>query len=162
MKILMIDNYDSFTYNLVQIVKENSKAKIDVLRNDEIKMEKNPSPAMSVLGIKPLIFDRKTIVKQIYPGSTAQLAGIMMEDQIVAINGTKVRENLDELLNCFQNTDLTISVMRMGRSVTLQCPELNKSWFPLYKLSKAKVPSNLQKRVFKNWCGYNWDDVIFE
>lgn len=39
MKLLMIDNYDSFTYNLVQLVRENSDFEIDVFRNDEISIE---------------------------------------------------------------------------------------------------------------------------
>ena len=39
MKILVFDNYDSFTYNLVQMIKEQSNAKVDVFRNDEIPLE---------------------------------------------------------------------------------------------------------------------------
>ncbi|HET8809845.1 MAG TPA: aminodeoxychorismate/anthranilate synthase component II [Flavobacteriaceae bacterium] len=39
MKILVIDNYDSFTYNLVQLLRENSEAEISVFRNDEISLE---------------------------------------------------------------------------------------------------------------------------
>ena len=38
-KILIIDNYDSFTYNLVQYVKELTDAQVDVFRNDEISLE---------------------------------------------------------------------------------------------------------------------------
>jgi len=38
-KILIIDNYDSFTYNLVQYVKELTEAQVDVFRNDEIRLE---------------------------------------------------------------------------------------------------------------------------
>jgi len=37
-KILIIDNYDSFTYNLVQYVKELTNAQIDVYRNDAISL----------------------------------------------------------------------------------------------------------------------------
>lgn len=41
MKILVFDNYDSFTYNLVQLIKELSpKATVEVFRNDEIALEK--------------------------------------------------------------------------------------------------------------------------
>ena len=36
MKILVLDNYDSFTYNLVQYLQEQSDDPIDVLRNDEM------------------------------------------------------------------------------------------------------------------------------
>ena len=39
MKILILDNYDSFTYNLVQYVKELTGNKIDVIRNDKIELE---------------------------------------------------------------------------------------------------------------------------
>jgi anthranilate synthase component 2 len=39
MKILVFDNYDSFTYNLVQLIKEQSDASVDVFRNDEIPLE---------------------------------------------------------------------------------------------------------------------------
>lgn len=40
MKILVFDNYDSFTYNLVHLVKKIVTDKVDVFRNDEIPLEK--------------------------------------------------------------------------------------------------------------------------
>jgi len=39
MKILVLDNYDSFTYNLVHYLEELTGEKVDVFRNDEIPME---------------------------------------------------------------------------------------------------------------------------
>jgi len=39
--ILMIDNYDSFTYNLVQYLGELG-GKLVVFRNDKITLNKNP------------------------------------------------------------------------------------------------------------------------
>ena len=39
MKILILDNYDSFTYNLVQYVEEETGEAVDVFRNDEISLE---------------------------------------------------------------------------------------------------------------------------
>ncbi len=40
MKILVFDNYDSFTYNLVQLIKEiATTASVEVFRNDEIPLE---------------------------------------------------------------------------------------------------------------------------
>lgn len=40
MKILVFDNYDSFTYNLVHLVEKIVDDKVDVCRNDKIPLEK--------------------------------------------------------------------------------------------------------------------------
>ena len=39
MKILVFDNYDSFTYNLVHLVEKIIHQKVDVFRNDQITLE---------------------------------------------------------------------------------------------------------------------------
>jgi len=39
MKILVFDNYDSFTYNLVHLVEKITGEKTDVFRNDQIALE---------------------------------------------------------------------------------------------------------------------------
>ncbi len=40
MKILVFDNYDSFTYNLVHLVEKITGNKVDVYRNDAISLDK--------------------------------------------------------------------------------------------------------------------------
>ncbi|MFK7935376.1 MAG: aminodeoxychorismate/anthranilate synthase component II [Saprospiraceae bacterium] len=77
MKILVIDNYDSFTYNLVQYLMEiTGQTKIDVFRNDEITVEQvdeydtiilSPGPGVpSDAGIMPEVIktyaDKKNIL----------------------------------------------------------------------------------------------------
>ena len=39
-KILVFDNYDSFTYNLVHLVEKITHQKVDVFRNDQLPLEK--------------------------------------------------------------------------------------------------------------------------
>jgi anthranilate synthase/aminodeoxychorismate synthase-like glutamine amidotransferase len=50
--ILLIDNYDSFTYNLVQLI-EPMNQEVKVFRNDQIDMEGIHSAGPSVLMISP-------------------------------------------------------------------------------------------------------------
>jgi len=40
MQILVFDNYDSFTYNLVHLVEKITHSKVEVYRNDQIALEK--------------------------------------------------------------------------------------------------------------------------
>jgi len=39
MKVLLVDNYDSFTFNLVNILRKVKQVELEVVRNDEIKLE---------------------------------------------------------------------------------------------------------------------------
>jgi anthranilate synthase component 2 len=39
MKVLLLDNYDSFTYNLLHYLEMNDGVNVDVIRNDQIGME---------------------------------------------------------------------------------------------------------------------------
>ena len=39
MKLLVFDNYDSFTYNIVQLLREAGADDITVVRNDRIALE---------------------------------------------------------------------------------------------------------------------------
>jgi anthranilate synthase component 2 len=51
MKLLVIDNYDSFTYNLVQYFRELLGHPVDVLRNDQVGLER--AAAYDVLVFSP-------------------------------------------------------------------------------------------------------------
>ncbi len=68
MKVLILDNYDSFTYNLVQYVEEELQQEIDVFRNDQIDLEAvaaydliilSPGPGVPAeAGIMPALIKR--------------------------------------------------------------------------------------------------------
>ncbi len=75
MKILVLDNYDSFVYNLVYILKEFG-AKVDVFRNDKIALEEikkydkillSPGPGIpEEAGIMPQIIQEYAPEKSIF------------------------------------------------------------------------------------------------
>ena len=75
MKILVLDNYDSFTYNLVQYVREILGHKVDVFRNDAIELDEveafdkiilSPGPGLPKdAGIMPDLIRRYAPVKSI-------------------------------------------------------------------------------------------------
>ena len=64
MKILVLDNYDSFTYNLVHIVRALGYA-VDIFRNDKIALEDVKKYDKILLSPGPGIPDEAGIMKQV-------------------------------------------------------------------------------------------------
>jgi anthranilate synthase component 2 len=64
MKILVLDNYDSFTYNLVHYLEELTGEKVTVARNDEITIEQAAEYDRIVLSPGPGIPDEAGIMKE--------------------------------------------------------------------------------------------------
>ena len=48
--ILLIDNYDSFSYNLVQLIGSIAKDEIKVIRNDELSVDEVEALAPAYTG----------------------------------------------------------------------------------------------------------------
>ncbi|MCP3927497.1 MAG: aminodeoxychorismate/anthranilate synthase component II [Bacteroidetes bacterium] len=76
MKLLVLDNYDSFTYNLVQYIQEILETKVDVFRNDAISLDEvenfdvivlSPGPGVpSEAGIMPELINKYAPHKTIF------------------------------------------------------------------------------------------------
>lgn len=65
MKILILDNYDSFTYNLVHMVEKITGTYPDVYRNDEITLEEVGDYDLIILSPGPGIPDEAGILKEV-------------------------------------------------------------------------------------------------
>ena len=65
MKILILDNYDSFTYNLVHMVEEITGNFPDVYRNDQISLAEVGTYDVIMLSPGPGIPDEAGILKEV-------------------------------------------------------------------------------------------------
>lgn len=99
MKILVLDNYDSFTYNLVQMIEQIVNEKIDVFRNDKISLEEVAKYDKIILSPGPGIPEEAGIlldlIKKYAP--TKSLFGVCLGQQAIAeaFGGTLI--NLSEI-----------------------------------------------------------------
>jgi anthranilate synthase component II len=82
MKVLVLDNYDSFTYNLVHIIREYGY-KYDVFRNDKISVEDVKQYDKILLSPGPGIPDEAGIMKQVIQeyGPSKSILGICLGHQ---------------------------------------------------------------------------------
>jgi len=118
----------------------------------------NPDFSERLLGIKTLIQDQSTIISDIFPGSTSEMGGLSHGDKIIGINGFEVKTDLSAWVEYFKDSQIELTISRGNRLINITCPNTNRSYYPIYKIRKVEIPSALQKRIFKKWCGYKWDD----
>lgn len=82
----MLDNYDSFTYNLVQIIEKISHFECDVFKNDEIKLENIKQYDKIILSPGPGLPDSAGILKELIKeyAPTHSILGVCLGHQAIA------------------------------------------------------------------------------
>lgn len=96
-KLLVLDNYDSFTYNLVHLIGKVSDMSFDVFRNDKISLEEvnrydkillSPGPGLPKdAGIMPELLKKYS--------STKSILGVCLGMQAIGENFNSKLKNLD-------------------------------------------------------------------
>ncbi|NNK40154.1 MAG: aminodeoxychorismate/anthranilate synthase component II, partial [Winogradskyella sp.] len=84
MKVLVIDNYDSFTYNLVHYL-EDLGCEITVKRNDKLTLDEVDSFQKVLLSPGPGIPDEAGLLKSIIKtyGKTKSILGVCLGQQAI-------------------------------------------------------------------------------
>ena len=105
MKTVIIDNYDSFTYNLSQLLQE-SGAEVTVLRNDKFRMEDLEAYDKIVLSPGPGIPEEAGLLLDVirtYAGRKPILGICLGEQAIGEVFGGKL-VNLSTVFHGIQST----------------------------------------------------------
>jgi anthranilate synthase component 2 len=114
MKIMILDNYDSFTYNLVHILKELTGGSVDVHRNDAIATEQVQKYDKIVISPGPGVPDQAGITKNIISqyGPSKSILGVCLGCQAIAevyggslINLDKVYHGVESNINVIDPKD---------------------------------------------------------
>ncbi|BDB55501.1 aminodeoxychorismate/anthranilate synthase component II [Flavobacterium ammoniigenes] len=97
-KILVIDNYDSFTYNLVHYL-EDLDCEVTVYRNDEFEMEEIARFDKILLSPGPGIPDEAGFLKQVIQqyGPTKSIFGVCLGQQAIGEVYGGTLSNLDKV-----------------------------------------------------------------
>lgn len=85
-RILVFDNYDSFTYNLVHLIEKISDAKVDVFRNDQISLEEIGNYDKIILSPGPGIPQEAGLLLPLIEkyASTKSILGVCLGHQAIA------------------------------------------------------------------------------
>lgn len=114
LRILVFDNYDSFTYNLVHLVEKILHYKVEVYRNDEIPLEKVKEYDKIILSPGPGIPEEAGLLLPLIKeyASSKSILGVCLGHQAIgqAFGGT-----LTNLTSVFHGVATPIKLLRPER-----------------------------------------------
>jgi anthranilate synthase component 2 len=148
MKILVFDNYDSFTYNLVHLVEKIIHEKVEVHRNDQIPMEKVKEYDKIILSPGPGIPEEAGLLLPLIKeyASSKSILGVCLGHQAI---GEAFGAKLINLSSVFHGVATKIEV-RSGES-GVSSPlfdglpnELEVGRYHSWVVSKENFPAELE------------------
>lgn len=142
-KILVLDNYDSFTYNLVHYIEANEDYEVEVFRNDEISLEEVDKYDAIVLSPGPGLPAEagilKELIKQYAP--TKKILGVCLGMQAIGEVFGGQLENLD---NVYHGVATDLSVTDTSDLIYKNLPQKFKvGRYHSWVISKENFPSAL-------------------
>ena len=101
------------------------------------------------LGMKTVHQSNHLLISAIYPGSPADMAGLSLGDELIALNTIKLNHDLDSYLNYFDASSKTLSFFRNGKLLQLTLPEVNRFFYLYHKIhKKVNLTPNQEKAIF--------------
>lgn len=144
MKIMVLDNYDSFTYNLVHILKELTRGPVDVFRNDEIAVEDASGYDKIIISPGPGIPDEAGITKRLIGqlGPSKSILGVCLGCQAIAevFGGSIV--NLDKV---YHGVKTEIKITDNGDRIFHDVPaSFEAGRYHSWVVNEADLPADLK------------------
>ena len=101
MKILMVDNYDSFTYNLVHLIRELSDTDLVIKRNDAFSLEEVEAFDKIILSPGPGLPEEAGHLMNLLKtyASTKDILGICLGHQAIGLNYGGGLQNMQEVVH---------------------------------------------------------------
>ncbi|MCH2225070.1 MAG: PDZ domain-containing protein [Crocinitomicaceae bacterium] len=117
----------------------------------ELSHEPSNKYSEGQLGFRTVRSGDNFIIKSMYPGGPAETAKLMLEDEIIAVNGFKCAGELDKWLSYFDDNTKTVTIIRGGVLKDLTFPEVMRPFYMRYSISKVDNPDGAQKKAYKAW-----------
>ncbi len=117
----------------------------------ELIQQPSTSVAESKLGFKILPKGKNSVIQSIYPGSPSDIGGLSAGDEIIAVNGSQLNNDLDKWLKYFENDDLELSVYRNGKLLGITLIPGIDYFYPKFEVKQIKNSTEFQLVNLKFW-----------
>lgn len=135
MKLLVFDNYDSFTYNLVHLVEKILHEKVEVFRNDQLPLEKVREFDKIILSPGPGIPDEAGLLLPLIKeyASTKSILGVCLGHQAIG--------------QVFGGNLVNLSTVYHGVASEIMLTEPGKKRSPLFR----DMPDTFEVGRYHSW-----------
>jgi predicted metalloprotease with PDZ domain len=146
-------SFDSFFEDFIHGNRPYESILTEAFEHIGLELHHKPSSFYSHgrLGFKTVPQGSNFIVKVIYPGSPANLGGLMLEDEIIAINDYACLGELDKWLRYFDNDLKHITILRAGKIIQKTLPEVDRNFYMEYEVKKLEKMNTPQIKAFDAW-----------
>lgn len=151
MKILVFDNYDSFTYNLVHLVEKIIRTKVDVYRNDQIDLDLVQAYDKIILSPGPGLPSEAGLLLPLIKryAESKSILGVCLGHQAI---GETFGGKLVNLSKVYHGVASPVQILPRNQQSTLQNPDLFdgiKSGFPAgryhsWVVDPESIPKSLE------------------
>ena len=117
----------------------------------ELSLAPSPSYAAARLGMKVLPNGNGVIVSAMYPGGPAQLGGLMLNDELLGVNGIAFAGDMEKWCVYFDENEKTFTVKRAGRLIEFKLPEVQRNFYMEYTILPVSEPNVHQRKTFEAW-----------
>lgn len=143
MNILVFDNYDSFTYNLVHLVEKIINGKVSVFRNDEIPLEKVKDYDKIILSPGPGIPEEAGMLLPLIKeyAATKSIFGVCLGQQAI---GEAFGASLINLKDVYHGVATPVNIInREGRLFNGLPDQLEVGRYHSWVVDEKTLPSSL-------------------
>lgn len=143
MKILVFDNYDSFTYNLVHLVEKILHTKVDVFRNDEISLDQVDAYDKIILSPGPGVPTEAGLLLPLIKryAATKSILGVCLGHQAIGQAFGGILINLDTV---FHGVATPIKILKPTAIFTGLEAEVEVGRYHSWIVDDKNLPSELE------------------
>lgn len=95
------------------------------------------------LGFKIRYEDNKCLIDSVFPDSIAEESGLSINDELIALNGIKINNDLTEWATYFKDDEIALSIKReLGVIEKIKLKSSNLTYFKVYKAIKGEETKN--------------------
>ena len=137
------DDYVNGTHNYESIL-------IDCLEYVGLSLQQHKlaSYSQSRLGLRFTKSNNGILVSEIYPGSPADIAGICLNDQVIALNEIQINNDFDALLEYMEFDEKKLILLRNKKIIYVTLPEVNRYFYQKHSvIIQSKLSPNQQKAL---------------